>query len=164
MPRPAGFTLTEMLFAMAVMAIVAGMCAPSIRDVMRRGAVRAASLHVAGALAQARSASITGNRRGTFCLAGSSGACLQAPSPATGWQVLVDEPAGPRVLARGTLPKGVLLVSNRASVHFWPVATAASTATLTICDGAGRAPWRQFVVSQTGRVRPQSGSGPAGCP
>ncbi len=164
MPRPAGFTLTELLFAMAVMAIVAGMCAPSLRDTMRRSAIRAAALHVAGALAQARAASITGNRRGTFCLAGVSGACLPVPTAATRWQVLVDEPGGARVVARGELPQGVRLVSNRASVHFWPVALAGTTATLTICDGAGRAPWRQLVVSQTGRVRSLSGAGPAGCP
>jgi prepilin-type N-terminal cleavage/methylation domain-containing protein len=164
MPRPAGFTLTELLFAMAVLAVVAGMCAPSIEGTLRRGAVRAASLEIAGALAQARAASITGNRRGTFCLAGASGACLEGPAAAAGWQVLVDDAGGPRVVARGNLPRGVLLVSNRASVHFWPSASAGSTATLTICDGAGRAPWRQLVVSQTGRVRSHSAPVPAGCP
>jgi prepilin-type N-terminal cleavage/methylation domain-containing protein len=164
MPRPNGFTLTEMLFALAVLAVVAGMCAPSIEGTLRRGAVRAASLQIAGALAQARAASITRNRRGTFCLVGSSGACLEAPSAAARWQVQVDEAGGQRVIARGTLPSDVLLVSNRASVHFWPAAPAGSTATLTICDGAGRAPWRQLVVSQTGRVRSHSEPGPAGCP
>jgi Tfp pilus assembly protein FimT len=149
---------------MAIMAIVAGMCAPTLRDTLRRGAIRAASLDVAGALAQARATSITANRRGTFCLAGSTGACLHAALPADRWQVLVDESGGQRIVARGDLPGGVLLVSNRPSVHFWPVALAGSPATLTICDGAGRAPWRQLVVSQTGRVRTRVEPGAAGCP
>jgi len=124
---------------------------------------------VAGALAQARAASITANRRSTFCLAGATGTCLgeEAPAqhwPTQHWQVVVDEPGGARLIARGSLPGGVLLVSNRASVHFWPVALAGSTATLTICDGAGRAPRRQLIVSQTGRVRTNSDPGAAGCP
>jgi prepilin-type N-terminal cleavage/methylation domain-containing protein len=162
--RPAGFTLTELMFALAVLAVVAGMSAPALQDTVRRGAVRAATLQVAGALAQARTASITANRKGTFCLVGAAGGCLQGTAPAQAWQVLLDEPGGPRVVARGRLPGGVLLVSNRPSVFFWPVALAASTVTLTICDGAGRAPWRQLVVSQAGRVRAQSGPGAAGCP
>lgn len=156
--------MIELLFALAVVAILAGMSAPALQDTLRRGAIRAATLQVAGALAQARAVSITGNRRGTFCLAGAAGACLEIASPADRWQVFVDEPGGQRVIARGNLPAGVLLVSNRASMHFWPVALAGSTATLTICDGAGRAPWRQLVVSQTGRVRTHSGPGAAGCP
>jgi type IV fimbrial biogenesis protein FimT len=162
--RPAGFTLTELLFALAVLAIVSALGAPALQDTLRRGAIRAATLQVAGALAQARAASITSNRRGTFCLSGASGACLGGGTPTQHWKVAVDEPGGERLIARGSLPGGVLLVSNRASVHFWPVALAGTTATLTICDGAGRAPWRQLIVSQTGRVRTHSDPGETGCP
>lgn len=166
-PRPfrsAGFTLTELLFALAMLAIVSALGAPALQDTLRRGAVRAATLQVAGALAQARAASITSNRRGTFCLAGAAGACLGEGMPTQHWKVAVNEPDGERLIARGTLPGSVLLMSNRASVHFWPVALAGSTATLTICDGAGRAPWRQLIVSQTGRVRTHSAPGATGCP
>lgn len=162
--RAAGFTLTELMCALAVLAIVAGMCAPMLQDTLRRGSIRAATLQVAGALAQARATSITSNRRGTFCPADGGDACQLVAAPTDRWMVFIDEPLGPRVIARGTLPPGVLLTSNRVSVHFWPVALAGATATLTICDGAGRAPWRQLVVSQTGRVRSRSEPGAAGCP
>ena len=167
--RPAGFTLTELLFALAVLAVVSALGAPALLDTLRRGAVRAATLQVAGALAQARAASITSNRRGTFCLAGPAGVCLGEGAsaqhwPTQHWQVAVDEPGGQRLIARGRLPGGVLLVSNRSSVHFWPVALAGTTATLTICDGAGRAPRRQLIVSQTGRVRTHSDPDATGCP
>ena len=51
------------------------------------------------------------------------------------------------------LPAGVVLRLSRPRLEFWPDAMAASTNTLTICDGQGIAPPRAIVISQTGRVR-----------
>jgi type IV fimbrial biogenesis protein FimT len=139
-----GVTLIELCFAMAILALVAGMAAPSFRSSLRAAAVRAATYEVFTGLQQARANSIVESLPDTLCPSDAAGICLPAAAPAAFWRASRDVHA---------LPDGVVLRATRSPLRFWPDALSASTGTLTICDMRGVAPPRSIVVSQTGRAR-----------
>jgi type IV fimbrial biogenesis protein FimT len=139
-----GVTLIELCFAMAILAIVAEMAAPSFRSGLRAAAVRAATYEVFTGVQQARANSIVESVPETLCPSDAVGTCLPAAAPAAFWRASRDVHA---------LPGGIVLRATRSPLRFWPDALSATTGTLTICDVHGIAPARSIVVSQTGRAR-----------
>jgi type IV fimbrial biogenesis protein FimT len=148
-----GVTLVELCFAMAILALVAGMAAPSFRSTLRAAAVRAATYEVFTGVQQVRANSILESVPDAFCPSDAAGICLPAAAPTAFWRASRDV---------HTLPDGVLLRATRSPLRFWPDALSASTGTLTICDMRGIAAPRSIVVSQTGRARLMTAS-PIAC-
>jgi prepilin-type N-terminal cleavage/methylation domain-containing protein len=153
-----GVTLIELCFGLAVVAILAGLAVPSMRGVLRAGAVRSATLELLAGVQQTRATSILAARTATLCLSDQAGNCLHGNAPAGAWSAFLDDDGNTRTLDRRELPAGIVLRASRNRLDFWPYALAASTNTLTICDSQGIAPPRTIVISQTGRVRLEDGA------
>jgi type IV fimbrial biogenesis protein FimT len=149
----AGVTLIEMLFGMAIVAILAGLAVPGFRQSLRTTAVRAATYELLGGLQQTRGTSIIESQPGMLCPSDAAGNCLSAATPASFWHWSTDAAGRPPALEPHALPAGVVARASRSPVRFWPHALNASTSTLTICDVQGIAPPRAIVVNVSGRAR-----------
>lgn len=147
-----GVTLLELLFGLAIVAVLAGMAAPGLLASVRAAAVRSAAFDLMAGLQQARAHSILESRPGVLCPSDGAG-CLGPDVPAHGWISFLEVAGDRRELRRHDLPAGVIVRASRAPLRFWPTSLAASPATLTICDERGIAPARAIVISQTGRAR-----------
>lgn len=146
----AGHTLSELLVALGLVAILAAAAAPSfaawLLDLRRDAAVAASlhAIHVARQLAAVRgeNVSLCGNRTEDAC------------SGLTDWSggLLVATDGGQ---AKRSLPMSgqTRLHSNRAEIRFAAGSGHASPATLTICDRRGPGAARTVVVSRSGRPR-----------
>jgi type IV fimbrial biogenesis protein FimT len=148
-----GVTLIELLFSLALLALLAGLAAPGFRSGFRAAAVRSAAFELAMGLQQVRANSIIEARSGLLCPTDSGGRCLAAGAQASGWRTFLEDGATRRELAGQSLPPGVTLRATRSPIRFWPAAYAASAGTLTICDEQGVAPPRAIVISAGGRAR-----------
>jgi prepilin-type N-terminal cleavage/methylation domain-containing protein len=147
-----GFSLLELCVGLALVALLAGIAAPSFRASLRNAAVRSAAYELMTGLQQTRATAIVESRPGVFCLADAAGQCRPS-GPALAWRAFLEVEGAPRPLAARTLPAGVSLHGTRASIRFSARALAASTATLTICDSQGVAAPRAIVISQNARAR-----------
>jgi type IV fimbrial biogenesis protein FimT len=165
-----GFTLVELLVAVALLAIAMALAAPAFRDLLRD--VRRAALltTLSHAMHAARAAAATSGRSIRLCGTRDGLSCTGETRWGPG---LLQRPAsdGPAALLRVIpLPHGrgaPTVVANRGFVEFAPLAPAATTATLTVCDDRGAAQARALIVSRTGRLRvsDRSASGePLSCP
>jgi type IV fimbrial biogenesis protein FimT len=149
----AGITLIEVLFGVAIVAVLAGLAAPGFRQTLRSTAVRAATFELLAGLQQTRGNSIVESRPGLFCPSDAAGNCLPAAAPASFWRWSLDPVGGPAALEPQALPAGIVARASRSPVRFWPHSLNASTSTLTICDVEGVAAPRAIVVNVTGRAR-----------
>jgi len=166
-----GFTLLEMMLVVALLAIGATLTAPAFGELLR-DTRRAATLNtLAHALHGARTAAATSGRAVRLCSTRDERSC----SGDLRWgPTLLQRPAGdgddPALLRVVLLPAGrgtPTVHSNRAWIEIAPLAPAATTATLTVCDDRGAAAARALIVSRTGRSRisAQSAAGaPLSCP
>ena len=148
-----GVTLIEMLFGVAVVAILAGLAAPGFHQSLRATAVRAATYELLAGLQQTRGSSIIESLPGLLCPSDSAGNCLPAATPASYWRWSIEAVGRPSLLEPHALPDGIVARASRSPVRFWPNAVNASTSTLTICDVQGIAPPRAIVVNVSGRAR-----------
>lgn len=159
----AGVTLIEMLFGLAIVAILAGMAAPGLRQSLRASAIRAATYELLAGLQQTRGTSILEARPGMLCPSDAAGNCLPAATAGAFWRWSTEPPGRPSEVWARALPDGVVARASRSPIRFSPDAISASNATLTICDLQGVAPPRAIVVSVSGRAR-LSAATEAACP
>jgi Tfp pilus assembly protein FimT len=149
--------------ALGIVSLLATASIPAFQGTVRASAVRSAAHELFAAVQQTRSSSIAENRPAMLCLVDFAGNCLSASgSRAQAWRSYLDTPDGRQALSSGSLPAGISLRATRAELTFWPIARAASTGTLTICDEREIAASRAIVVSQSGRARLEV-LGNAGC-
>jgi type IV fimbrial biogenesis protein FimT len=148
-----GVTLVELLFGMAIVAVLAGLAAPGFRTSLRAAAVRAGTYELLTGLQQARSHSILESRPGTLCPSDAAGGCLPAGASAAFWQSSIQAGGTPVALEHHPLPSGITVRASRSPLTFWPDSLASSTGTLTICDTQGIAAPRAIVLSASGRAR-----------
>jgi type IV fimbrial biogenesis protein FimT len=147
-----GVTLIELCVGLAVIAVLAGMGAPSFRASLRAAAVRTATYELLIALQQARAQSIVESQPALFCPSNLAGDCLPAGTRAPAWRSSM-EGAASDAIEPNALPAGVQVRSSRSPLRFWPDSLSASTGTLTICDEQSVAAPRAIVLSQSGRAR-----------
>jgi len=152
---PKGFTLLEMLAAMAVLALIGLLATPSLRDYLRdcrrAAAVNAVAhaVHTARTLAGSigQSVELCATTDGRHCAGGTDWAgslLLHAPASTAGPLRVV-----PLSLGRSRQS----LRSNREVLRFAPLVPSATTATLTVCDDRGSPSAMAVIVSRTGRPR-----------
>ena len=161
MCKAAGTTLLELLTALAVVAVLTTLAAPSLQSLYwnsRRSAAVNGFLHTlflarSEAIKQAQIVSVCHSRDGQQCGPGADWN--------TGWIVFVnrdrDDPpvrdaAEPLLLSSAGWP-GMSITSNRRAYSFRPVMQAVVNGTIVFCDARGSAEARAIIISHTGRPR-----------
>jgi type IV fimbrial biogenesis protein FimT len=152
----------ELLFALALVAIVLGIGAPSFREI----ALNARRAEQVNALLRglhlARSTAILRAEPVVLCKSGGTRQCVSdARAWSDGWLIFAnrdrDAPPlvdpGEHVLVMQPRTEHVTLRANRNAVTYWPVALAGTTVSFVFCDERGTSAARAIIVSQTGRPR-----------
>jgi type IV fimbrial biogenesis protein FimT len=153
MRNASGLTLIELIFGLAIIAILAGLAMPGFRQTLRAAAVRAATYELLAGLQQTRGGSIVESQPALLCPSDSAGNCLPPATAGAFWRWSIETPGRLPELEGRALPEGVVALSSRSPIRFSPNALSASNATLTICDLQGIAPPRAIIISVTGRAR-----------
>lgn len=158
---PTGFTLVELLVALAVLSVLSALVVPSVlAGAARTRMAEARALLTASVFGAQREATLRGK---VVMLCPGLAGCRGDIRWSDGWTVIVDEDGdrafGPpdRVLGRQPpLAPGVGLVSSmgRARLLFHPNAgNGGSNATFTLCERASRVPAQWLVLANDGRLR-----------
>ena len=155
--RERGFSVLELMVALAVAGVLVTVAAPSFARMKRAAGLSAATNQLLWALNFARSAAVLNSVPVTLCLSADGESCLESAAAAgVGWLVFYQSagPAAAPLLHTFRLRGEVTVHGTRAAVTFWPVARAGTTSTFDLCAGDRRvAQGRAVVVSQTGRAR-----------
>lgn len=178
--RQHGFNLLELMFTLAVAAIVLGIGIPNLRDLARNSRIAAETNDLVIGFHAGRSEAV--KRRANVTLCASSDASAEAPTCSAnfyeGWVVFVDRngngsvdlDADPEVSdavieAHGQMRQGLSLTSENNYYAFAPSGfgrdlpgMGARTSYVLVCDsrgnddlGDGRSAARLLTVSSTGR-------------
>src|SRR4029079_14023103 len=108
MRKISGVTLIELLFGVAVVAILAGLAAPGFRQSLRSTAVRVATYELLAGLQETRASAILEAKPGLLCPRCWGGNRVPAATPGAFWRWSPESADGPRVQASQALPEGVL--------------------------------------------------------
>lgn len=166
--KQTGFTLGELLVAVAVGGIVVALAIPSFRDLSRNNRLITETNTLIGHINLARSEAIKRNRQVALCR--SADPKLAAPvcggtanTWSTGWLLFVDDDkdgvfdAGELLLKRWVPAGGIDIMTNATSNANLTIARDGSTnegggtALFALCDARGVANGRQVSVEPTGR-------------
>jgi type IV fimbrial biogenesis protein FimT len=172
MERRGGYTLPEMVFAVAIVAATLGYGVPAFRDLGLDAARTREVQSFVHALYLARSEAIKRNGVVSLCPSHDGELCGPAGIPwHSGWIVFVngdhDQPAvrdaGEDLLRAYPARSAGSIVANRATLSFRPFGQSGTTATFTFCERRGDPSARAVIISQTGRPR-VSNYGSSGAP
>jgi type IV fimbrial biogenesis protein FimT len=168
-----GFTLVELLVAMALLAILATLAMPGFGEYLRN-CRRAATVnafthaaHVARQLAAVRGEAVL------LCPSADGVGCSGGEDWGRELLLLAEAPdlsaaqSPLRVLRSATADARQSVRGNRSAIRFAALLSAATTATLTICDDRGSRAARAVIISRTGRPRVSdldAGGRPLACP
>lgn len=157
-----GFTLIELMMALAVAAILAMVGAPALGGLLARTRISSAGATIAGALRHARAAAVMHNARVLVCPSDDGRHCRQGYEWQHGWIVAPDadgdrkaDAGRPPFAVFAAMPPGARVITSAGRTHitFHPDGDAAgSNARFTVCH-AGQKEGRSVVVSNSGRVR-----------
>lgn len=167
-----GFGLIELMFTIAVVAVLATLAAPAFQDLLLRMRVAAAMHRLTAQMALTRSTAVVRRTTAALCPSDGAGRCRADGDWSGGWLLFLDgdgnrQPgAAADVLREEPLPLHrslrILTSSSRPQLRYHPDGrSGGSNMTVRLCHedrlmGA-------VVVSNTGRVRTSRPSGPAPC-
>jgi len=160
-PRQHGYTLPELMCALAILAGVAGWALPSFREIALNAARTQEVNGFLQAVHLARSEAIKRNGVVSLCPSPDGARCAAGTSWQGGWIVFAnldrDSPAvrdaGEPLLRAYPAWDGGRIASNRTTLSFRAFGQSGVTATVTFCDPRGSGAARAVIVSQTGRPR-----------
>jgi type IV fimbrial biogenesis protein FimT len=157
-----GFTLTELLMALAIAGVLAMIGAPAMGSLLARTRAASAEAAIAGTLRHARSAAIMRNARVLVCPSRDGHLCSAGDDWQHGWIVAQDsdhdgqpdDNAAP-ITAQATMPAGTRVITSigRGQIAFQPNGSAGgSNVRFTICHANARE-GKEVIVANSGRVR-----------
>jgi len=171
----AGFTLVEALVALALLAVLTALAAPSLTGVRQRQELRGVAEAFWNSLVLARAEALVRQQRVAICAQSVQGTCDASGPWQRGWLVFVDanrngqhEQGEPLLQRQGALPPGVSLTGNSTVRRALAYAEDGRSVgpgggflagTLTLCREGGAEGWR-VVVNAAGRPRLEQGACP----
>ncbi len=153
-----GFTLSELLVALAIGALVLALAVPGFARHRGTVALRTASNQTLAALQLARRLALARGQSVTVCPSPDGATCSFGGDT---WLLFANAPAGTdgrrdatdELLQSWQLPAGVGVTGTRGYAAFHARPGAAATVTFQFCHRAVPAAGLAIVVSQTGRPR-----------
>lgn len=130
--QASGFTLIEMLVTLTIVAILAGLAAPSLKDAVLGYRLSSYADSLVASAQLARSEAIKRNTVVQLCVSASGTSCASSGGWEQGWIVL----AGSSVLLRQqVLPPDlkVIQTAGERTLNFQPAVVGTDCATLKIC-------------------------------
>lgn len=121
--RQSGFTMVEVMIAVAVLAILLGLALPSFQGSMRSNRVATSSNEMLASLSLARTEAIRGLGPAGVCASADGATCSATTNWANGWIVWRDDRAAGGVVVRTTVryiqPKQRMAITGpNAGVRF----------------------------------------------
>lgn len=153
-----GFTLFELLVAMAISAILLALAAPGLAHQRGATALRTASSQTLAALQLGRRLALARGQDVTACPSPDGITCAFG---AQQWLLFANAPGGTdkrrdpadELLRSWKLPAGVTVTGTRGYAAFQPRPGAAATVTFKFCHASAPDAGIAIVISQTGRPR-----------
>ena|SRR5690554_2610125 len=159
MKKSAGFTLVEMLAAVAVLAVLLGIATPSFIDMVDRNRAAASANDVMAAVQIARSEAVRQRRPVVLCRRGTDAVCEDGTDWSVGWVVGPEDPANAGEIVAGTEIRiweqtrgGLNLVGVDQGIVFVADGRTRLAGDQTITITPRRAAPRVVSVSPTGRA------------
>jgi type IV fimbrial biogenesis protein FimT len=153
-----GFSLIELLTALAISAVLAGLGWPMMTRQRAAAAVAAATDRTLAALQMARQQALSTGQSVTVCPSADGRQCAFGGGQ---WMAFENRPggrdstreSGEPLLQRWQLPEGIRTSGTRGYAAYQPATRAAATLTFRFCHERHPELSQSVIVSQTGRPR-----------
>lgn len=164
--RNHGWTLTELLTALALAALLAGLAAPTFAGLLADLRRSSTLTLIHGALHGGRRLAATHGRPVFLCALDAEGRCSGALEWSGHLLGVLQHAEGPplRTYPLPRMAPGGRLSSNRAVIQFSPAPPSATPTTLRYCDPRGSRFSGAVILSGSGRPRLEVGTHPAETP
>ena len=175
--RTRGFTLVELMVVVAVLAVMATLAGPAVKDMAVTARLNADSGRLIASAQWARSEAIKRNLPVTLCASTDGQTCATGGGAqvwSSGWLVGFTPPGGSWTVLQveGAAASGHRLEATGAgsaalySLVFQPTGVGATVATVTMCRNqpAGNLQQRRVTVSATGRTQTDKTPRTEACP
>lgn len=150
--KQSGFTILELMIAIAIVGILAGIALPSFNYVIAKNKLSSTANNVVGAFNLARTEAA---QRGTNVnISSVSG----GTSWASGYRVWLDDNGntsydpGEELRVFEAIDSGLTLTGGSAGIDFNALGFASATITLTLCSGETSVSDRQLDIARSGRI------------
>ncbi len=172
MHRSQGFTLVELMIAIAVLGILLALAVPSFQGLIASSRLTAATNDMVSALAQARSNAIKTGNRITLCPSSNGTSCASSGTWEQGWISFIDTDrtgtsaavdTGETVLTSNqAMPTGIIINGNLTYVSFSAdgmpktLTGGIGAGTMRVCNTSGALSndnrTRDLVMNSVGRI------------